>query len=192
MSSTYERVIQNLEYLKLYEMKEQLKEVEKFMVQNQSSFYEGLLKLTDVQISKKIQNMEKAMVKVGAFPHFKELEDFDFQFQESIYEPQIRGFLSHGFIHENENIVFIGSCGVGKTHLATSIRISAAKSRISTYFIKCPNLVLQLKKAHLENRLEDRLRHFTKYKLLIIDEFGYLPLKEEEAKLLFQLIDRRY
>lgn len=52
--------------------------------------------------------------------------------------------------------------------------------------------MLQLKKAHLENRLEDRLRHFTKYRLLIIDEFGYLPLKDDEAKLLFQLIDRRY
>lgn len=132
------------------------------------------------------------MIKVGGFPHFKEIDEFDFSFQESIHEPQIRSFLSHGFIHEKENIIFIGSCGVGKTHLATSIGISAAKSRLPTYFIKCHDLVLQLKKAHLENRLEDRLRHFTKYRLLIIDEFGYLPLKEDEAKLLFQLIDRRY
>ncbi len=86
----------------------------------------------------------------------------------------------------------MGSSGVGKTHLATSIGISAAKKRVSTYFIKCHNLIAQLKKANLENRLEDRLRHFTKYKLLIIDEIGYLPIDAEDSKLFFQLIDRRY
>ncbi|MDG2769841.1 ATP-binding protein, partial [Vibrio parahaemolyticus] len=50
----------------------------------------------------------------------------------------------------------------------------------------------QLKKAYLENRLETRIKHFAKYKLLIIDEIGYLPIGEEEAKMFFQLIDRRY
>lgn len=49
-----------------------------------------------------------------------------------------------------------------------------------------------MKKANNENRLEDRLRHFTKYKVLIIDELGYLPINKDDAKLFFQLIDRRY
>ena len=40
--------------------------------------------------------------------------------------------------------------------------------------------------------MEDRLRHFTKYKVLIIDELGYLPINKDDAKLFFQLIDRRY
>ena len=136
--------------------------------------------------------MIKAMVKVGAFPHLKELKDFDFNFQESINKEQIYDFTTHRFIHQNENIVFLGNSGVGKTHLATSIGISAAKKRISTYFIKCHDLIMQLKKANIENRLEDRLRHFTKYKLLIIDELGYLPIEKEDSKLLFQPIDRRY
>ena len=93
--------------------------------------------------------MTRAMVKVGAFPHLKELKDFDFNFQENINEKQIYDFTSHRFIHQNENIVFLGSSGVGKTHLATSIGISAAKKRISTYFIKCHDLIQQLKKANL-------------------------------------------
>ena len=101
-------------------------------------------------------------------------------------------FNNHRFIHENENIVFLGISGVGKTHLATSIGISAAKKRVSTYFIKCHDLISQLKKAKLENRLDDRLRYFTKYRCLIIDELGYLPIEKEDAKLFFQLIDKRY
>ena len=91
-----------------------------------------------------------------------------------------------------ENIVFLGSSGVGKTHLAVSLGIAAAKKRYSTYFIKCHDLIQQLKKAKLENRLEARLRHFCKYKLLIIDELGYLPIEKDDAKLFFQLVDLRY
>ncbi|WP_164464346.1 ATP-binding protein, partial [Ectobacillus antri] len=85
-----------------------------------------------------------------------------------------------------------GPSGVGKTHLATGIGIAAAKKRTSTYFIKCHDLIQNLKKEYLENRLESRLKHYTKYKLLIIDEIGYLPINPEDAKLFFQLIDKRY
>lgn len=97
-----------------------------------------------------------------------------------------------GFIEKKENTIFLGPSGVGKTHLATSIGITAAKKRVSTYFIKYHDLIAQLKKDRIENRLEERLKHFNKYKLLILDELGYLPIDKEDSKLLFQLIDRRY
>ena len=53
------------------------------------------------------------------------------------------------------------------------------------------DIINQLKKAYIENKLDDRIKHFSKYKLLIIDEIGYLPIGEQEAKMFFQLIDRR-
>jgi len=188
----HEKLLENLEYLKMKEMGLHLDETIDFINKNNLSFTEGLIKLTNYEIDHKETSMIKAMVKVGAFPHQKELKDFDFEFQEAINKDEILEFTSHRFIHQNENIVFIGSSGVGKTHLSTAIWISAAKKRISTYFIKCHDLIAQLKKAKLENRLEDRLRHFTKYKLLIIDELGYLPIEKEDSKLFFQLIDKRY
>lgn len=188
----HEKLLENLEYLKMKEMGMHLDETIDFINKNSLSFTEGLIKLTNYEIDHKEASMIKAMVKVGAFPHQKELKDFDFTFQENINKEEILEFTSHRFIHQNENIVFIGSSGVGKTHLSTSIGISAAKKRISTYFIKCHDLIAQLKKAKLENRLEERLKHFTKYKLLIIDELGYLPIEKEDSKLFFQLIDKRY
>ena len=132
------------------------------------------------------------MVKVAGFPHLKEMSDFDFDFQPKINKQQFLDFLSLRFLENNNNIVLIGNSGVGKTHLATAIGIAAARKRVSTYFIKCHDLIMQLKKAHLENRLENRLKHFSRYRLLIIDEIGYLPIGEQEAKMFFQLIDRRY
>ena len=192
MATAFEQLQENLEYLKLKEMGNHLDDTINFINKNNLSFVDGLVKLTSYEIDYKEASMIKAMVKVGAFPHLKELKDFDFNFQESINRDQILDFKNHRFIHQCENIVFMGTSGVGKTHLATSIGISAAKKRISTYFIKCHDLISQLKKAQRENRLEARLKHFTKYKLLIIDELGYLPIDKEDSKLFFQLIDKRY
>lgn len=192
MNSSYTKLIDNLKYLKLNQMITHLDETIDFMNRNELSFVDALIKLTDYEIDMKEINMIKSMVKVAAFPHLKEIKDFDFSFQPSVNKEQILDFTTLRFIDQKENIVFLGSSGVGKTHLATSIGIAAAKKRTSTYFIKCHDLILNLKKAKLENRLETRLKHYTRYKLLIIDEIGYLPIDEDDAKLFFQLIDMRY
>ena len=174
------------------QMVNHLDEIIDFTTKNNLSFVDALVKLTSYEIDFKETNMIKAMVKVGAFPHNKEIKDFDFDFQPNINRDEILDFISLRFIEAKENIVFLGSSSVGKTHLATSIGIAAAKQRYSTYFIKCNDLLQQLKRAKLENRLDARLKHFNKYKLLIIDELGYLPIDAEDSKLFFQLIDMRY
>lgn len=192
MNNTYTQLCNNLDKLKLGQMKLHLNEVIDFITNNNLSFVDGLLKLSNYELDFKEITATKQMIKVGAFPHHRELNEFDFSFQPSINEQQIYDFCTLRFIENNENIVFLGPSGVGKTHLATAIGIAAAKKRISTYFIKCHTLLQQLKKAKLENRLETRLKHFSKYRLLIIDELGYLPIDKEDSNLFFQLIDMRY
>lgn len=190
--TNYKQLVSNLEYLKLKQMALHLDEVIDFSIANQTTFVDTLIKLTSYEVDLREKNMIHAMVKVGAFPNLKEVKDFEFEFQPSINQQQIQDLLTLRFIENQENIVFLGPSGVGKTHLASAIGIAAAKKRTSTYFVKCHDLIQNLKKAHLENRLESRLKHYTKYKLLIIDEIGYLPIEADDAKLFFQLIDRRY
>ena len=192
MSSNYNQLISNLEYLKLKHMLLHLDETIDFASRNSLSFVDAFLRLSNHEIDFKEANMIKSMVKVANFPHLKELKDFDFDFQPSVNKQLMLDFESLRFINKAENIVFLGTPGVGKTHLATSIGIAAAKKRYTTYFIKCTEILAQLKRAKLENRLDARLRHFNKYKLLIIDEVGYLPIDSDDAKLFFQLIDKRY
>lgn len=81
---------------------------------------------------------------------------------------------------------------MGKTHLAAAIGIEAAKKHQLTYFITCHDLIQNLRKTYHENRLEMRLKHYSKYKVLIIDEIGYLPIDKLGANLFFQLITKRY
>lgn len=188
-TSNYLRLKDNLEYLKL---KQFTIHIDEFLADRNTSLVEALLKLTDYEVDTKRINAANQMVKTAAFPALKDITSFDFTFQPSIDERQIKDLCQLGFLENNENIVFLGSSGVGKTHLSISIGIEAARQRYSTYFIKCSNLLENLKKAQDENRLEARLKHYASYRLLIIDELGYLPISEGDERLLFQLIDRRY
>ncbi len=190
--NNYQNLCNNLKELKLNQISINLDEYIDKVNEGKISIVDTLYELTSKEIEVKNFNAMNAMVKVAGFPHHKELKDFDFDFQPKINKQQFLDFESLRFLENNSNIILIGNSGVGKTHLATSIGIAAAKKRVSTYFIKCHDLIDQLKKAYLENRLETRIKHFAKYKLLIIDEIGYLPIGEEEAKMFFQLIDRRY
>ena len=131
-------------------------------------------------------------IKVSGFPFRKTLDMFDFDFQPSIDKNQIMELATMIFVENKENVVFLGTPGVGKTHLAVALGMIAAQNRYSTYYISCHNLIQQLNKAHFENRLADRLKNFAKYKVLIIDEIGYLPMDIQGANLFFQLIANRY
>ena len=59
-------------------------------------------------------------------------------------------------------------------------------------FLERKENIIFVKKANLENRFMARLNHYSKYKVLIIDEMGFLPIDTEGANMLFQLINKRY
>ena len=148
--------------------------------------------MCNYELDNKVEVASKSMIKAAAFPFIKTIEDYDFDFQPKLNKQEILELTSLKFIEELKNIVFLDSSGVRKTHLATSLGIVAAKKRYSTYFIKCHDLLQQLKRAKVENRLDSRLKYLNRYKLLIIDELGYLPIDKEDSNLFFQLIDMRY
>lgn len=162
------------------------------MQKGEKSFLDTLYEMTELEIADKNKRAMNACVKVANFPFIKTMDDFNFSFQPSLRKEEIIGYTDLRFIENVENLLFIGSPGVGKTHLSVSIGIEAAKHRKSTYFIHCNNLIMQLKRAQIENRLESRLKFFSKYKLLIIDEVGFLPIDSDTSKLFFQLISNWY
>ncbi len=186
------KLLNNLEILKLDQIRANINKYIELINKGDKSIIDGLYELTELEVKLRDERAMNACVKVANFPFLKTFEDFDFNFQPSINKEQIISYKYLDFINKCENILFVGSPGVGKSHLATSIGIEAAKQRVSTYFISCNDLVLQLKRAHIENRLEQRLKFFARYRLLIIDEVGFLPLDELSSKLLFQIISRRY
>lgn len=192
MMNKREKLLENLNQLNLNEMIIKLDDTINSISHNQLSFEEGLNILIDYEIQSKEYKRTNRIIESASLPYRKTINDFDLDFQEKLPKEELLSLFSNEYIEKKENVVFLGSSGVGKTHLATSLGIHAAMASKSVYYIKCNDLIAILKKANLENRLLYMLRHYTGYAVLIIDELGYLPIDKEDSKLFFQLIDRRY
>ena len=189
---TYERLKENLERLKMKNTLEILDNYLEQALKDKVNVVEILDHIFSEEAKSKNRRAVEKQIQMSGFPIKKGFAEFDFAFQPSIDKQQIDELCTMRFLESAENVVFLGPPGVGKTHLATALGMEAAKHRFSTYYINCHTLIEQLKKAHYENRLPDRLKVLAKYKLLIIDEIGYLPMDIQGANLFFQLITRRY
>ena len=187
-----QKLINGLTDLGMEKMQEYLDHYTELVNKGEKSFSEALDELVDIEKKNKQIRRDSINLHIANFPFIKTLDDFDFDFQPNLNKKELLELGSLGFVENQENVIFIGSSGVGKTHLATALGVSCTKARYQTYFITFENLITQLKKAHQENRLETRLKFFSKYKVLIIDEIGYMPINMDTANIFFQLIAKRY
>lgn len=190
--SNYQKLINDLESLELLGIKDNIASYLDLIKSGQKTILDALYELCEKELDLRKKRAISACVKTAGFPFYKTIKDFDFDFQPSLNRDVILDLASLRFIEENKNLIFLGSPGTGKTHLATAIGIEAATNRYSTYFISCQKLIEQLVKAQKENRLEARLKLLNRYRLLIIDEIGYINFDPYSANLFFQLISLRY
>lgn len=190
--ASYQKLLNGLADLGIQKMQEHLDYYIELVNKGEKSFGEALEELVEIEQKNNQIRRDNANLHVANFPFIKTMDDFDFDFQPNINKKEMLELNALGFVEKKENVIFVGSSGVGKTHLATSLGISCTKARYQTYFITFEGLITQLKKALNENRLETRLKFYAKYKVLVIDEIGYMPIDQDSANMFFQLIAKRY
>lgn len=183
---------EKLKGLKLTRIADQIDMWLQEAARHQWSYDDFLLKLCQEELSNKQEKRCDLNIKLAKFPYIKTLESFDFSYQTSLNQGQIKDLSKCRWIANGENLIFLGPPGVGKTHLAVALGIEAIKKGYRTLFVSTQGLLASLAKANSENKLEERIRALCQPKLLIIDEIGYLPLDRHGASLFFQLIARRY
>ena len=156
------------------------------------SYADFLDELLSCEVEARRTRYLRARMQLAHLPFVKNFEQFDFSFQPSIDERQIRELRSLRFIHEASNVIFLGPPGVGKTHLSVALAEAAIRAGLGAYFITAHDLATDLGRAYREGRLDRRMRVYLAPKVLVIDEVGYLPLDDLGTTIFFQLVSARY
>lgn len=153
---------------------------------------EALAMLCSAEVARKDERRVQTGMSIAKFPCVRTLDNFEFEAQPSIDPKLVRELATSRWIANGDTVLLLGPPGVGKTHLAVALGREAILRGYSTLFASATSVVTQLVRAHAEGRLEEKLTHFAKPKLLVIDELGYLPFEANAAHLFFQLVSRRY
>lgn len=151
-----------------------------------------LLRLFEVEMQTREEKSIERKLKDANFPNIKTLDSFDFSKLPNLNKQQIIDFTNCDFIDKTHNIVMLGNTGTGKTHLAIALGISACQKNVTTYFTTAAKLANELSEARDEYSLLKLHAKLAKFKLLIIDEIGYVPLSNTCAELMYDIISQRY
>jgi DNA replication protein DnaC len=190
--TTLERLQQTLAALSLTAVEQRVESILEQASKGEPSYGDFLLEVLTTEVEARRQRYLKTRLQLAHLPYMKTFEQFDFSFQPSIDERQVKELRTLRFIHEASNVILLGPPGVGKTHLAVALAESAIRAGQPAYFMTAHDLVDDLGRAYREGRLDRRMKVYLAPKVLVVDEMGYLPMDELGATIFFQLVSARY
>lgn len=151
-----------------------------------------LLRLAELELIERERRMVERRIKDAKFPAVKSLDSFDFLALPSLNKALVLELARSEYVSRRENIIAVGNSGAGKTHIVLGLGLVACQKGLSVGFTTAAALVHELIEARDEKRLLRLQRQLATYKLLIIDELGYVPFSQTGVELLFEVFSQRY
>lgn len=187
-----EQARQHLESLGLKQAVEALDNVLDGAAGKQLTYPEMLAELLGVEVGARRERYLTTRTKLAHLPFQRSIEQFDFDFQPSVDERQVKELANLAFVAEATNILLLEPPGVGKTHLAIALALKAIEHGHGAYFVRAYDLMEDLRRAQAEQNLGRRMRVYLAPKVLIVDEFGIWPYDRDAATAFFTLVSARY
>jgi DNA replication protein DnaC len=155
--------------------------------------YEDFLtELLDAELRSREQRTAKRRLKEAKFPEIKTLEQLDYDAPRGISKQKIAELSRCEFLTEARDSIIAGPVGTGKTHVAISIGVEAARRRFKVAFYRAADLVRLLTESRDERTLTALHRRIRRVDLLILDELGFVPFERAGGELLFDLLSERH
>ena len=150
------------------------------------SYERFLLALAEQELAQRMAQRQQQCIKQAHFPMLKELADFDFSAIPSLNRARVVDLARGHYIGKAETILLIGNPGLGRTHIATSLAVAACRQCVRVRFYTAAGLVNELLSAQEQHRLTRLIERMLSYRLIVLDELGFLPLSQVGAQLIFQ------
>lgn len=161
-------------------------------IRQKHSFLEFFSALVEGEIQSRDNKNFQRRIKAAQFPVPKTLEEFEFSFQPSLDVKLIKDLANCQFIEKKENVLLVGQCGTGKSHLAVALGMKALEAGYKVRFITIPDLAALLRSAQADESVEEKTKALIEPDLLILDEFGFTPLNAGLADAFYRIIASRY
>lgn len=185
-------LLDQLHYLKLPFTRAQHPELAREAGRHNWDHQEYLRRLIDGEYAQRRQRTIQARIKAARIPVIKTLEQFLWEWPTKINRLQVQNLFRLEFIAQKANVVFLGTAGLGKTHLATALAYAACLEGYSVLFTDAIAVVNDLTAAQQAGNLKRAIKKYLRPAVILLDEVGYLGIDQRGADLLFQVISQRY
>jgi DNA replication protein DnaC len=155
-------------------------------------YLDFLQNLVSDEMTRRQDNLLNRRTRMARFPRLHTLDEFDFDFNTTIKKKDILALASSSFVHKAENLLLIGPPGVGKTHLAIALGLSAIHNGYAVVYRSAFDLVAELADALTAVARREYIAQLTRAHLLIIDELGMKKMPPNAADDLLEVIHRRH
>lgn len=188
----YENILNYLSALKLKGITDNIDEILTDAEQEKSSYISFLTSLLKSEVDYRTSRRLKRNMTGAHFPDQKTLDELDYSKLLGIGRSEITNLKECRWVDKKENILLFGPPGVGKTHIAIGLGITAIEKGYTVCFERCTDLMRLLKTSEIQKTAGYRLKRIMKSNVVIIDEIGYTPIEKREANLFFNMVSQLY
>ncbi len=181
-----------LKQLRLPTFLRQHRQVAEDATRNQLGYDRFLLALAEQEMAQREKNLQARCIQAAHFPALKELADFDFSCLTSPTKATVLDLAQGAYLAKAEPILLVGNPGLGKTHIATGLGLSACRQGRRVRFYNAAGLVNEMLQWQDKHQLPRFFASLLKQQLVVIDELGFIPFSATGAQLMFQLCSTLY
>lgn len=189
---TYAQIKSNLKDLRLKAVLENIENRNSEAIKSKMSYMDFLLIVTQDEIDRRKFTKKESAIKKSNMGRCKNIVEFEFDFNPKINRQQLMNLATCEFIKRNENIIFAGPAGVGKTFLAKAIGLEACNRGYKVVFTRTAKMLEHIYSGKADATFHKKLEVYIKCDLLILDDWGMIPFSDPMLNILNEVISERY